>query len=77
VLQRAKTPVVGGDEACVTAWRRCHLEPALRHIPVAAIGGFIDMPSWQGSLRDGGQQDAQAAWRVLMLDGWLRAQGAC
>jgi len=77
VLQRAKTPVTGGDEACVTAWRRCHLEPALRHIPVAAIGRFIDLPSWQRALRDGAQQDAQAAWRVLMLDRWLRAQGAC
>ena len=77
VLQRAKTPVVGGDEACVTAWRGRHLELALRHTPVATIGRFIDMPSWRNALRHGAQHDAQAAWRVLMLDGWLRARDAC
>jgi len=75
VLRRPKTPVSGLDATVVEGWRRAHLAAALRSTPSAPIDAWIDRRCWHMALEHGTPREARAAWRVLMLDGWLRAKG--
>lgn len=73
ILQRPKTPVPGAHEALVASWRR-HDEHLARDPDITARvarRGWIDMRAWRHALAHGSPQAVMAAWRVLILDGWL------
>jgi asparagine synthase (glutamine-hydrolysing) len=73
VLARPKTPVPGGHEALVGAWRqhcqRVACDP--QTAPNVVQRGWIDVAAWRDAVTHGSPHAAMAAWRVLILDGWL------
>jgi asparagine synthase (glutamine-hydrolysing) len=70
VLRRRKTPVSGGFDAMVAAWRRRHgsEDAALDEV---MSRGWVHQHVLKDALERGSTETAMAAWRVLMLNAWL------
>jgi asparagine synthase (glutamine-hydrolysing) len=70
VLSRKKSPLIGFYEGQVAAWRAQQKRacPPLGE----AVQKFVDSQSVANTLQRGSVWDVLAAWRVLMLDQWLR-----
>jgi asparagine synthase (glutamine-hydrolysing) len=70
VLSRKKSPLNGFYEGQVAAWRAAHARstPQLGE----AVREFVDSRSVANTLQSGSVWDVLAAWRVLILDQWLR-----
>jgi asparagine synthase (glutamine-hydrolysing) len=68
VLERPKTPLIGFNEALVSAWRRSRAES---NVPADPIGRWIDAAAWRRALEHGPPEAVMAAWRVSALDAWF------
>jgi asparagine synthase (glutamine-hydrolysing) len=73
VITRRKTPVHGFYEAFVETWRRRRLSQPLLDLGRSPLGDWVDAQAWADTLRRGAPLDVVAAWRVLLLDRWLKA----
>jgi asparagine synthase (glutamine-hydrolysing) len=77
ILDRPKTSVPGAHEALVGSWRERYEDVARDPQTASHVAhrGWIDAATWRHTIAHGSAQAAMAAWRVLILDAWLRRAG--
>ena len=73
VLRRPKSPLRGYSEAQVARWRTANR--GMIHPLGDAVGEFVDTRKVARTLQTGSVAEVLAAWRVLILDRWLRVMG--
>ena len=73
VLRRPKSPLRGYFEGRAVQWRSAR--GGAIHRFGEAIGEFVDTRKVMRTLQRGPVTDVPAAWRVLILDQWLRGAG--
>ena len=67
VLTRPKTPLRGYVQALAASWRATGAREIL--VPKLSASGWLDGQEWSTALATG---DLYAAWRVMILEAWLR-----